>query len=119
MHFPDPTAQTKTVPASRIAKAYESARAMLKRKTATVINLEAAMGIPLLKKLTALSATSDGSQYRPKMTESPTRLAILKEIQNEEAAQSKEEYRSAHAARSAKLSRSVGINIGLDVEMRQ
>ena len=94
------------------------------RKCETLEGLEDAMGPQLVIKMTEESERLDGTQYRPRIIEHPSRMAILKIIQEEEAAvvgarSSFENPQEQHQSRSVKLSRSVGINMGLDIEMRQ
>ena len=79
------------------------------------------MGPEMIIRLSSLNI-EDGSQYRPRMIESPSRQAILKKIQVEEASEANQMRLSSQAylaSRSIKISRSVGLNMGLDLEMRQ
>ena len=65
----------------------------------------------------------NNTQYRPRPVEFPTRLDILKRIQEEEDQKSKRQSSNqptgGTASRSSRLTGSVGINMGLDLEMRQ
>ncbi|KAF8508051.1 hypothetical protein BU17DRAFT_100086 [Hysterangium stoloniferum] len=106
----------------RVLKAFRIGQAMCARKCETLEALEEAMGIDLVEKLTKESVESNGSQYRPRVIESPSRMAILKKLQEEEAVEGQSSIRnSAHLQipHSVRLSRSVGINMGIDIEMRQ
>jgi hypothetical protein len=97
------------------------AKSMLQRKQATLNNLEAAMGPDVVQKVSEASEKEDGSQFRPRGIESPSRLAILREIQEEEEQQSlaSAELQGQGGRRSVRMSQSVGINMGLDIEMKQ
>ena len=79
------------------------------------------MGPEMIARLSNLD-TEDGSQYRPRIIQSPSRQAILKKIQTEEANEASQRNLSTHARlapRSVRISQSVGLNMGLDLEMRQ
>ena len=106
--------------ASRIEKAYQFAREMLTRKTETLKNLEVAIGSEVVARLSNINM-EDGSQYRPRIIESPSRQAILKKIQSEES-ESEGNNNTSHrhsGTRSIRISQSVGLNMGLDLEMQQ
>lgn len=107
----------------RILNAFRYALAMCARKHDTLQSLEMAMGSKLVMKLTEESKHLNGTHYRPRIIESPSRMAILKTIQEEEVAEDRSSFANPqhppHHSRSVKLSRSVGINMGLDIEMRQ
>ena len=96
---------------------------MLKKKKATLGDLENAMDPELLAKMKQERDKADGSQYRPRPIEFPTRLDILKRIQQEEGGRHVQSDISGNAGsgavRSSRLTGSVGINMGLDLEMKQ
>jgi len=82
--------------------------------------LEAALDPVLLAKMREEVEAEDGSQYPPRMIEFPSRLHVLKQIQKEEAErQDLALLGNKNHGRSACLTGSVGINMGLDLEMRQ
>ena len=79
------------------------------------------MGAKMIARLSGLNM-EDGSQYRPRTIELPSRQCILKKIQAEEAIQARQMSFSdgTHLApRSIRISQSVGLNMGLDLQMRQ
>jgi len=94
-----------------------------KKKRQVLQDLEAALDPTLLTKMREESEEGDGTQYRPKVVEYPSRLQVLKAIQREEVGENTTEKRRknprASGVRSARLTGSVGINMGLDLEMRQ
>jgi len=94
-----------------------------KKKRQVLLDLEAALDPTLLKKLKEESEKGDRMQYRPKLVEFPSRLKVLKVIQAEEVGESTTQKQTnkprAQGVRSARLTGSVGINMGLDLEMRQ
>ena len=114
---------------SRVLKAFQVAKAMCVRKQETLEALEEAMGAELVMKVTKESEALEETQYRPQVIDSPSRMEILKKIREEEASESQMPFGGCqlpfgsmpdlHASRSVRLSRSVGINMGLDLEMRQ
>ncbi|KIJ43509.1 hypothetical protein M422DRAFT_253069 [Sphaerobolus stellatus SS14] len=72
----------------------------------------------MVTKLNTEIASKDGSQFRPRLIEAPSRVAILKKIREEETPAT---FRSGikQSTHSACLTASVGINMGLDLEMHQ
>ena len=90
---------------------------MLDQKQRTLQELEEALGEETVRRLCEQSECSDGSQYRPTVIESPGRLAILQQIQHEESSSDPGHDQYQHM-RSARITASVGINMGLDLERR-
>jgi len=93
---------------------------ILKKKRQILSDLEEALDPKLLTRLVKEAAMADGSQFRPRVIEFPGRLKILKEIQAEEV--NGDERTSSPGSRdrqSVRLTASVGINMGIDLEMRQ
>lgn len=84
-------------------------------------NLEAVLGPDKVARLVADSEERDGSQYRSRGIEVPSRVEILKHMQSEEAEKNSAcvPAISVGGIRSARLSGSIGINMGLDLEIRQ
>ncbi|KIJ32629.1 hypothetical protein M422DRAFT_52772 [Sphaerobolus stellatus SS14] len=64
--------------------------------------------------LRSRSAVADGSQYRPRVIEQPNRAAILKLLQQEDG-----DFGAEYGTITTRRARSVGINRGLEVELRQ
>jgi len=91
-----------------------------KKKRQVLLDLEAALDPTLFRKMKEESAPGDGSQYWLKLVEFPK---VFKIIQREEMGENMDEKGKktprTKGIRSARLTRSVGINMGLDLEMRQ
>ncbi|KIJ52305.1 hypothetical protein M422DRAFT_776014 [Sphaerobolus stellatus SS14] len=108
--------------ASRLVNTHQTAVKLLKKKRRVLTELESAMSPELLQKLKRISEKEGGSQYRPKPIEYPSKTETLKPIQREEAEKARA-GQASHAERvdkrSARLTGSVGINMGLEMEMRQ
>ena len=87
--------------ASRISICYKKVVKLFLKKWQVVQSLEAALEPEMLAKLHHDYDSHDGSQYRPKSIDFPSRQAVLKQIQTEEeainnvASQAKEPRRSA------------------------
>jgi len=90
-----------------------------KKKQQVLLDLEAALEPSLLKKMKAEVTKGDGTQYRPKLVEFLSWLKVLKLIQEEEMGESTVEKGGGKRVRSVRLTGSVGINMALDLEMRQ
>ncbi|KIJ53280.1 hypothetical protein M422DRAFT_42992 [Sphaerobolus stellatus SS14] len=86
---------------------------MYQVKQKTLAKLEEGLGTEMVEKLKRQSIAADGSQYRPKTIEQPTRASILKLLQVEGG------YGLEYSALNTRATRSVGINRGLEVEIRQ
>ncbi|KIJ30135.1 hypothetical protein M422DRAFT_53893 [Sphaerobolus stellatus SS14] len=84
----------------------------MKKKALT--GLEEALGSEVLQQLRIKSALTDGSQFRPKMMEQPSRASILKLLQIEEGG-----FGPEYGAASTRANVGVGINRGLEMELRQ
>ena len=90
------------------------------KRQEVLTELEAALGKKQVKKLEAESATRDGSQYRASMVEEPSRQEILKKMQQEEQAMYHEDNMlPGESSQAAHLTASLGINISLDLEIKQ
>ena len=110
--------------AKRILKAFEEALKLLKKKRGILLDLESAMDPAMLAQMKVDRLGNNGKQYRPRTIEFPTRMDILKRVQKEEAQKSKTQVQDTNqlmdrTQRSSRLTGSVGINMGLDLEMRQ
>jgi len=93
---------------------------LFKKKRSILHTLEAAMSPNMLQHLQNASAKGDGSQYRPKLIEFPGRLKVLQAIQVEELESNPSDQSGrTKGTRSTSITGSVGINMGLDLEMRQ
>lgn len=93
---------------------------LFKKKQSILHTLEAAMSPQTLQFLKNTSVQADGSQYRPKLIEFPGRLKVLQAIQAEEVeSYPPDKTGNTKGTRTARLTGSVGINMGLDLEMRQ
>ena len=99
--------------ATKVAKDHSQTLMMLWKKQAELQALESAMSPELIHRLKAIYSLHDGSQYRPKAVESPSRQKVLAKLQAAE----EEVYQTMGCRyRSSKMAYCVGINAGLDVE---
>jgi len=73
----------------------------------------------MLQKLRDDFVSCGGQQFRPKAVEFPTRQSILKRIQAEENFKTQPIQGQEESRRSARLTGSLAINMGLDLEMKQ
>lgn len=88
---------------------------MLRKKEQELQALESAMNPELIHRLQAIYDTCDGSLYRPKAVDSPSRQKVLAKLRAAE-----EQVSQAMGCRytSSKMTYCIGINAGLDVESR-
>jgi len=94
---------------------------LLKKKRRILSELEAALDPGRLEIMHAEMESEDGSQFRPKLIEFPSHFHVLKVIQQQESECQPQaaSHGKSKTGRSARLTGSVGINMGLDLEMRQ
>jgi hypothetical protein len=100
-------------PAKRILRAYTDNADILLKKRATMKKLCDALGEDRVQELQAGMLAAGGNQFRPRSFKTPSRIEILKQMKDEEARQ------GSSSGYSVKLTGSVGINMGLELEMRQ
>ena len=78
------------------------------------------LGSKIMKKMQDMLEWGDGSQFRRRHVEVPSRLSMLKQIQAEEATKDGSKLgMKEKGKRSARLTASVGLNMGLELEMCQ
>ena len=99
--------------ATKVAKDHSQTLMMLQKKQAELQALESAMSPELIRRLEAIYNTQDGSQYRPKAVESPSRQKVLVKLQ---AAEEQVSQTMGCRYTSSKMAYCIGINAGLDVE---
>ncbi|KIJ48953.1 hypothetical protein M422DRAFT_247327 [Sphaerobolus stellatus SS14] len=102
----------------RLLKSYKKTVELFLQKQKVVRDLEGALGEDIVMELHTTSLMEDGRQYRPKPIEAPSRVKLVKRLQEEE----KERTRRSglHSSeQSTRITACVGINMGLDLEMRQ
>jgi len=94
---------------------------LFKKKRDILVNLENCLDPKLLHSLKIEAAASDGSQFRPRVITFPGRMKILKMIQAEEEGLTSDQSNTPdrRTIRSSRLSGSVALNMGLDLEMQQ
>ncbi|KIJ39694.1 hypothetical protein M422DRAFT_49537 [Sphaerobolus stellatus SS14] len=97
----------------RICKSFAEAIEAYGLKKKALIELEEALGRGTVEGLRAHSALADGSQFRPRVIEQPSHASILKLLQQEDG------FGTEYGERSTRATRGVGINRGLEVELRQ
>jgi len=105
--------------ARRLPKTFKNIVSILVQKRLTLRNLEAALGEETLSRLRAESEHQGGSQFRPHMQQAPSRVETLQRIRQEEEERNHSMGLARGQGRSTRLTGSVGINMGLDLEMRQ
>ncbi|KIJ30954.1 hypothetical protein M422DRAFT_267475 [Sphaerobolus stellatus SS14] len=104
----------------RLLKSYKKSGQILKETRALLVTLESALGEEMVMKLREESQKEDASQYRPRLIEAPSRLEVLKKIQEEETAGNPVINRRTGTVRAAcKMTGSIGINMALELVMRQ
>jgi len=106
-------------PGGRVAKTFKTNADTLIYKRSVLANLEAALGPVKLAELKEETERAGGIQFRPHMVEAPSRIETLKKIREEESDKMIASGVTERNARSHRLTGSVGINMGLDLEMRQ
>ena len=82
--------------------------------------MEVAIGKSTVKELEMQRAEDGGAQYRPRMVEAPSRIEMLKKIQDEEVTKLGSGLTDdGTQRRSARMMGSMALNMGLDLEMKQ
>ena len=87
---------------------------MCSLKKQSLQSLEIALGEDVLANLQSKSALSDGSQFRPRVIEQPSRASILKSLQ-----QAGSDLDKDYGPLSARATRSVVINRALEIQQQQ
>jgi hypothetical protein len=86
----------------------------------TLEDLENALGPEKISELVADSATRDRSQYRPESIKEPSRKEVIQCIQEEESGQGSDlDLEESGGTPSSRLTVTIGINTGLDLEEKQ
>ncbi|KIJ52773.1 hypothetical protein M422DRAFT_242686 [Sphaerobolus stellatus SS14] len=89
-------------------------------KCKLLLDLEDALRTETVEKLRLAADSGDDLQYRPRLIESPSRQEILRAIQMEETSLNQGDGEGpTKTRRSARLTGSVGVNMGLELEIRQ
>jgi hypothetical protein len=102
--------------ASRILTSYKKQIEILQLKRATLNNIEDALGPAVVEQMKQECDKLGQGKFRPRVIDLPSKSEVLKKIHEEEIAKAR--VISPHSV-SVRMSGSLGINMGLELEMKQ
>ncbi|KIJ32932.1 hypothetical protein M422DRAFT_265273 [Sphaerobolus stellatus SS14] len=105
--------------AHQILKLFEKGVMMLNKKRELMESLETALGEEIVSGLREEKNMAEGAQYRPQVIDEPSKMEILKRMQAEETDATGGDGTQKPGLRSGRMTGCVGINIGLELEIKQ